>query len=205
MTQTQNNFGAFWPKRLNDHFLLQGAELFREGAFFRAHVYVPTAACIFINQRHASWILVVTCQVYHFLFSAFIFGKCCPDAAFTRSLSLRNFWCKAPEQCRERERCNLFRSPEAAAICIRLAPKVAAEQYFHRIVHSVRPFMHFFLCAHAYRTLHACDPKPRRRLHAMHVPAASQLGGRRTTSPALTSTHVRVFTYGEAEKTVFEQ
>jgi len=29
-------------------------------------VYVPTAACIFINQRHASWILAVTCQVYHF-------------------------------------------------------------------------------------------------------------------------------------------
>jgi len=104
MTQTQNNFGALWPKRLNGHFLLQGAELFREDAFFRAHVYVPTTACIFINQRHASWILVVTCQVYHFLFSAFIFGKCCPDAAFTRSLSLRNFWCKAPEQCRERER-----------------------------------------------------------------------------------------------------
>jgi hypothetical protein len=133
-------------------------------------------------------------------FSAFIFGKCCPDAAFTRSLSLRNFWCKAPEQCLERERCTIFRSPEAVAICIRLAPKVAAEQFFHRIVHSVRPFMHFFLCAHAYRTMRACDPKPRRRLHAMHVPAASQLGGRRTTSSALTSTHVRVSTYGEAEK-----
>lgn len=105
MTQTQNNFGAFWPKSLSDHFLLQGAELFAmvEGDFFLAQVYVPTAACIFINQKHASWILVVACQVYHFLFSAFIFGKCCPDAALTRSLSLRNFWCKAPEECRERE------------------------------------------------------------------------------------------------------
>jgi hypothetical protein len=33
MTKT-NNFGAIWPKRLNGHFLLQGAELFREDAFF---------------------------------------------------------------------------------------------------------------------------------------------------------------------------